>query len=156
MPRVVVTGNKIRTAPREVPTDTTTAVLPMTFDRVGQECPEDDKPKKVGSVDEAFAAFKPSLEFKTTVGEDRVPFVAELDFRSMSDFDPRNIRSRTPGKRNDLADLQARIDLLHRMRERFTTLSVKKAWDNTDQRKDIIDAVGQFEEQLKRIAEGGK
>lgn len=152
MPKVVVNRQGVRTAPREVPTETTSSIMPMTFDRIGQECAEDEGPTKVSSVAEAFAAFKPRLHFETAVGEDSTPFVADLDFNSMSDFDPRNIRTRTPGKRNDLADLQSRIDLLHRMRERFTTLSVKKAWDNSDQRKDIIDAVGQFESQLRKIA----
>jgi antibiotic biosynthesis monooxygenase (ABM) superfamily enzyme len=38
------------------------------------------------------------------------------------------------------------------MRERFAVLSVKKAWENTDQRKEIIDAVQEFEQQLRNIA----
>jgi hypothetical protein len=29
---------------------------------------------------------------------------------------------------------------------------VKKAWENTDQRKEIIDAVAEFEQQLRNIA----
>lgn len=152
MPVVKVSRTGVRAAAREVPTDNTSSVMPMTFDRIGQECAENEAPTKVSSVAEAFETFKPHLDFKTTVGEEGTEFVAELDFRSMADFDPRKIRSREPGKRNDLADLQARIDLLNRMRERFTTLSVKKAWENGDQRKDIIDAVAQFEEQLRRIA----
>lgn len=153
MPKVVIGRTGVRTAPRDVPTDTTTSIMPMTFDRVGKECPEDEAPTKVSSVKDAFESFKPQLNFKTTVGEEGTAFVAELDFKSLADFDPRKIRSREPGKRNDLADLQARIDLLHRMRERFTTLPIKRAWDNAEQRKDIIDAVGQFEDQLRRIAD---
>ncbi|MBK5189255.1 MAG: type VI secretion system contractile sheath small subunit, partial [Gemmatimonadaceae bacterium] len=98
--------------------------------------------------------FKPKLDFKTTLGEEGTEFVAELEFKSLKDFDPKKIRSREPGKRNDLADLQSRIDLLHRMRERFAVLSVKKAWENTDQRKEIIDAVAEFEQQLRNIAGG--
>ena len=154
MPTVVIGRTGVRSAPRDVPTDTTTAVMPMTFDRIGQECAEDEAPKKVSSVKEAFETFKPHLNFKTNVGEEGTEFVADLDFKSLADFDPKKIRSREAGKRNDLADLQARIDLLHRMKERFATLPVKRAWDNDDQRKDILGAVAEFEEHLRRIAAG--
>ena len=154
MPRVVIGRTGVRSAPREVPTDTTSAVMPMTFDRIGQECAEDESPTKVSSVKEAFDTFKPHLKFKTNVGEEGSEFVADLEFTSLSDFDPKKIRSREPGKRNDLADLQGRIDLLNRMKDRFTTLPVKRAWDNDDQRRDIIAAVAEFEQQLRRIAAG--
>jgi hypothetical protein len=154
MPVVKVTRQGVRPAPREVPTDTTTAILPMTVDRIGFESPEDEAPRRVSSVAEAFQAFKPSVDFRTTVGEEGTEFVAELEFRSLADFDPKRIRTREPGKRNDLADLQSRIDLLHRMRERFTVLPVKRAWENPDQRAEILDAVREFENQLRRIAGG--
>jgi len=139
-----------------VPTDTTAAVLPMTLDRVGTEAPEDEAPTKVSDLKEAFETFKPAIDFKTNVGEEGTEFVAELEFKSLKDFDPTQIRTRTPGKRNDLADLQSQIDLLHRMRERFTLLAVKRAWQNEDQRKEIIAAIGELQEQLRRIAEGGE
>ncbi len=149
---VKVTRTGVKLAPREVPTDTTATVLPMTFDRVGQEAPEDEAPVRVSSLAEAFDTFKPSLEFKTNAGDEGTEFVAELDFRNLKDFDPKQIRSREPGRRNDLADLQSQIDLLHRMRERFTLPAVKRAWENDGQRREIIDAVGEFEAQLRRIA----
>lgn len=154
MPVVKVTRAGVRPAPREVPTDTTATVLPMTFDRVGEEAQEDEEPTKVSSLAEAFEKFKPALEFKTSVGEEGTEFVADLDFKSLKDFDPKQIRTREPGKRNDLADLQARIDLLHRMRERFTLLAVKRAWENPEQRKEIIQALAELQESLKRIAGG--
>lgn len=154
MPIVKVTRAGVRPAPREVPTDTTLTVLPMTLERVGQEASEDETPVKVSSVQEAFEEFKPSLLFKTTVGPDDTEFVADLSFRTLKDFDPKQIRSREPGKRNDLADLQSRIDLLHRMRERFAMVSVKRAWDNPDQRKEILEALGDLQNQLKLIASG--
>jgi hypothetical protein len=154
MPVVKVKRAGVRPAPREVPTDTTTAILPMTVDRVGQEAPENEAPTRVSSVAEAFAAFKPGLDFRTYVGDEGTEFVAELEFKGLADFDPKRIRTREPGKRNDLADLQSRIDLLHRMRERFTVLPVKRAWENTEQRAEIIAAVQEFETQLRRIAGG--
>lgn len=156
MPVVKVTRAGVRAAPREVPTDTTAAVLPMTFERVGQEAPEDEGPTRVSSVAEAFNAFKPKLDFKTNVGDEGTEFVAELEFKSLKDFDPKQIRSREPGKRNDLADLQSQIDLLHRMRERFTMLSVKRAWENDGQRQEIIQAIAELQEQLRRIAGGAE
>ncbi len=155
MPVVKVIRAGVRSAPREVPTDTTAAILPMTADRVGREAPEDEQPTRVASLAEAFEKFAPRLDFRTTVGGG-AEFAAELEFRSLRDFDPRQIRSREPGKRNDLADLQGRIDMLHRMRERFCVLSVKRAWENDDQRREIIGAVADFEGQLRRIARGGE
>jgi predicted component of type VI protein secretion system len=127
----------------------------MTFDRVGEECGEDEAPTKVSSVAEAFQKFKPAIDFKTNVGDEGTEFVAELEFKSLKDFDPKNIRSREPGKRNDLADLQSQIDLLHRMRERFSTIGVKRAWENEAQRKEIIEAVAELQQQLKNIAGQG-
>jgi type VI secretion system protein ImpB len=156
MPVIRVQRTGVRPAPREVPTDTTAAVLPMTLDRVGVEAPEDEAPTKVSDLKEAFETFKPSIDFKTNVGEEGTEFVAELEFKSLKDFDPKQIRTRTPGKRNDLADLQSQIDLLHRMRERFTLLAVKRAWQSEDQRKEIIAAIAELQEQLRRIAEGGE
>jgi hypothetical protein len=156
MPVVKVTRAGVRSAPREVPTDTTAAILPMTADRVGREAPEDEEPTRVGSLAEAFQKFAPCLDFRTTVGDDGAEFAADLEFRSLRDFDPRQIRSREPGRRNDLADLQSRIDMLHRMRERFSVLAVKRSWENEEQRREIIGAVAEFEEQLRRIAQGGE
>ena len=152
MPVVRVDRVGVRPAPREVPTDTTLTVLPMTFNRVGQEAPEEESPTRVSDLKEAFAAFKPRLDFRTNVGEEGTEFVAELEFNSIKDFDPKQIRAREPGKRNDLADLQSRIDLLHRMRERFALLPVKRAWENTDQRREILEAVREFESHLRLIA----
>jgi len=154
MPVTNIKRTGVRSAPREVPTETTLTILPMTTDRIGQEAPEDEGPTKVSSLSEAFEKFKPKLDFRTTVGEEGTEFVADLDFRSLKDFDPKQIRSREPGKRNDIADLQAEIDLLQRMRERFTLLSVKRAWENPEQRKEMIAAVGDLQDSLRQIAEG--
>ena len=66
MPVIRVQRTGVRPAPREVPTDTTAAVLPMTLDRVGAEAPEDEAPTKVSDLKEAFETFKPAIDFKTT------------------------------------------------------------------------------------------
>ncbi len=155
MPVTKVTRTGVRSAPRQVPTDTTATLLPMTFDRVGEEAPEDEAPTKISSLQDAFAAYKPELDFRTTVGDEGTEFVAELEFKSLKDFDPKQIRSRTPGKRNDIADLQMQIDLLHRMRESFSVLAVKRAWEKQEQRQEIIDALGDFQNQLQRLSSEG-
>ena len=155
MPLMSVTRTGVRMAPREVPTETTLTILPMTMDRVGEEAREDELPTRVSSLAEAFQSFKPAIHFKTHVGEDGTEFVADLEFKSLKDFDPKQIRSREPGKRNDIADLQSEIDLLQRMRERFTLLSVRKAWENPEQRKEMLGAVDELQSSLRSIAEGG-
>jgi hypothetical protein len=155
MPVVRVTRAGVRPAPREVPTDTTLTVLPMTFDRVGQEAGEDETPTRISTLQEAFERFAPALDFRTTAGEEGTEFVAELEFKSLKDFDPKQIRARQPGKRNDVADLQARIDLLQRMRERFASLPIKRAWENPEQRREILEAVRTFEAELRRLAGEG-
>ncbi len=154
MPVVKVTRAGVKMAPRQVPTETTATILPMTVDRVGQETAEDEQPTKVSSLAEAFEKFAPKLDFKTSVGEEGTEFAADLEFKSLKDFDPKKLMSKTPGKRNDLADLQSQIDLLHRMRERFSVLSVRRAWDNPEQRKEIIEAIAQFQDALKKISGG--
>ena len=154
MPVTKVTRTGVRSAPREVPTETTLSIMPMTLDRVGQEAPEDEAPTKVSSLADAFEQFKPAIAFKTTVGEEGTEFVADIDFRSLKDFDPKQIRSREPGKRNDIADLQAEIDLLQRMRERFTLLAVKRAWENPEQRGEMLSAVDELQSSLRQIADG--
>lgn len=154
MPVVKVTRAGVKQAPRQVPTETTATILPMTVDRVGQETAEDEQPTKVSSLAEAFEKFKPALDFKTTVGDEGTEVAADLEFKSLKDFDPKKLMSRTPGKRNDVADMQSQIDLLHRMRERFSVLAVRRAWENADQRQEIIEAIGQFQEALKKISGG--
>ncbi|MHB1328302.1 MAG: type VI secretion system contractile sheath small subunit [Gemmatimonadales bacterium] len=154
MPVVKVTRAGVKMAPRQVPTETTATILPMTVDRVGQEALEDEQPTKVSSLAEAFEKFKPALDFKTNVGDEGTEFAAELEFKSLKDFDPKRVMTREPGKRNDVADLQSQIDLLHRMRERFAVLSVRRAWDNPEQRKEIIEAVAEFQDALRKISGG--
>lgn len=154
MPVTRIKRQGVRMAPKEVPTETTTAILPMTLDRVGQECAEDEGPTKVSNLQEAFDRFQPNLDFKATVGDEGTEFKAQLAFKNLKDFDPKRLMTREPGKQNDLADLQSQIDLLHRMRERFALVSVRRAWDDDAQRKEIIGALGELQAALKGISGG--
>jgi len=154
MPVVKVTRVGVKQAPRQVPTETTAAILPMTVDRVGQETGEDEQPTKVSSLAEAFEKFKPGLNFRTNVGDEGTEFVTELEFKSLKDFDPKKLMTRDASRRNDLADLQSQVDLLHRMRERFSVMSVRRAWDSPEQRKEIIEAIAEFQEALKKLSGG--
>jgi len=159
MPKIEVIRKGVTPAARPVPTDTTATVLPVTLNRVGKEVEdEEEAPVSVDSVNDAFAKFKPSIHFETNAGEDATEFVIDVDFNSLKDFDPENIQKRVGGKRNDLADLKNSIDLLYRLKDRWSLPGVKKAWSDPNQRQQIIAAVNQLREQLEKLAQakGGK
>ncbi|PYS40765.1 MAG: hypothetical protein DMG14_09450 [Acidobacteria bacterium] len=158
MPKIEVIRKGVTPAARPVPTDTTAAVLPMTLNRVGKEVEDEDEvPISVDSVNDAFAKFKPSVHLETTAGEDATEFVVDVAFRTLKDFDPENIQKRVPGKRNDLADLKNSIDLLYRLKDRWSLPGVKKAWSDPNQRQQIIAAVNELRQQLQKLAQqGGK
>jgi len=158
MPKIEVIRKGVTPAARPVPTDTTAAVLPMTLNRVGKEVDDEDEvPISVDSVNDAFAKFKPSVHLETTAGEDATEFVVDVAFRTLKDFDPENIQKRVPGKRNDLADLKNSIDLLYRLKDRWSLPGVKKAWSDPNQRQQIIAAVNELRQQLQKLAQqGGK
>ena len=159
MPKIEVIRKGVTPAARPVPTDTTAVVLPMTLNRVGKEVEdEEEAPVSVDSVNDAFAKFKPSIHFETNAGEEATEFVVDFDFKSLKDFDPENIQKRVGGKRNDLADLKNSIDLLYRLKDRWSLPGVKKAWSDPNQRQQIIAAVNELRGQLEKLAQakGGK
>src|SRR5215467_4898304 len=159
MPKIQVIRKGVTPAARPVPTDTTAAVLPMTLNRVGKEVEdEDEQPISVDSVNDAFAKFQPSIHFETTAGEDATEFTIDCVFKSLKDFDPENIQKRVAGKRNDVADLKNSIDLLYRLKDRWSLATVKKAWSDPGQRQQIIAAVNELRQQLEKLAQpkGGK
>src|SRR4029434_5091055 len=126
MPKIEVIRKGITPAVRPVPTDTTLAVLPVTLERMGKEVvDEDEEPVRVDSVNDAFEKFKPSIHFETQAGAEATEFVADLEFRSLKDFSPENIQKRSPGQRNDIADLKNAIDLLYRRKDRGALLRAK-------------------------------
>jgi predicted component of type VI protein secretion system len=157
MPKIEVIRKGITPAVRPVPTDTTLVVLPVTLDQMGKEVEsEDEQAVRVDSANDAFEKFKPSIHFETQAGPEATEFVADLEFRSLKDFSPENIQKRIPGQRNDIADLKNAIDLLYRMKDRWSLPSVKRAWSNPAQRKQIIAALARLHAELEKIAQTGK
>ncbi|HKQ93937.1 MAG TPA: type VI secretion system contractile sheath small subunit [Blastocatellia bacterium] len=157
MPKIEVIRKGITPAVRPVPTDTTLVVLPVTLDQMGKEVEsEDEQAVRVDSVNDAFEKFKPSIHFETQAGAEATEFVADLEFRSLKDFSPENIQKRIPGQRNDIADLKNAIDLLYRMKDRWSLPSVKRAWSNPAQRKQIIAALARLHAELEKIAQTRK
>jgi predicted component of type VI protein secretion system len=157
MPKIEVIRKGITPAVRPVPTDTTLAVVPVTLEQMGKEVEsEDEEAVRVDSVDDAFQKFKPSIHFETQAGEEATEFVAELEFRSLKDFSPENIQKRMPGQRNDIADLKNAIDLLYRMKDRWSLPSVKRAWSDPKQRKQILEAVARLRSELEKVAGAAK
>ena len=156
MPKIEVIRKGITPAVRAVPTDTTLAVLPVTLERMGRELEsEDEEPVRVDSVNHAFEQFKPAIHFETQAGDEATEFVADLEFRSLKDFSPENIQKRNPGQRNDIADLKSAIDLLYRMKDRWALPSVKRAWSNPAQRKQILAALARLHAELEKVAGKG-
>ena len=157
MPKIEVIRKGITPAVRPVPTDTTLAVVPVTLERMGREVEnEDEEPVRVDSANDAFQKFKPSIHFETQAGEEATEFVADLEFRSLKDFSPENIQKRTPGQRNDIADLKNAIDLLYRMKDRWSLPSVKRAWSDPKQRKQILEALARLRGELEKLAGASK
>jgi type VI secretion system protein ImpB len=157
MPKIEVIRKGITPAVRPVPTDTTLVVLPVTLDQMGKEVDnEDEEAARVDSVNDAFEKFKPSIHFETQAGPEATEFVADLEFRSLKDFSPENIQKRVPGQRNDIADLKNAIDLLYRMKDRWSLPSVKRAWSNPAQRKQILAALARLHAELEKIAQTRK
>jgi type VI secretion system protein ImpB len=157
MPRIEVIRKGITPAVRPVPTDTTLAILPTTLDRVGTEVEdEDEQPVRIDSVNDAFEKFKPSIRFETWAGEEATEFVAELEFHSLKDFAPENIQKRVPGKRNDIADLQNTINLLYRLKDRWSLPPVRRAWNEPHLRKQIVAVLTRLQTELEKVAQAAK
>lgn len=165
MPVVKVIRKGISASVRKVPTSTAAAVLPMTLARVGKEAAtENEDPIKVESLQDSFEKFKPKLSFKGNAGPEETEFHVDVDFRSIKDFDPENLQKRQETRnadgeveylRNDLADLKSNIDLIYRLKDRWKLPTVRRAWGNADQRKEIIEALGRLRSELEKVAGKG-
>jgi len=165
MPLVRVIRKGITPHIRKVPTSTCAVVMPMTLDRVGKEvASENEEPTKVEDVNDAFSKFQPKLNFKGNAGPEETEFKAEFRFRTVKDFDPDNLQKRqeirhADGRvehlRNDIADLKANIDLVYRLKDRWKLPTVRRAWSNETQRKEIIQALGRLRNELQKVADQG-
>ena len=166
MPLVKVIRKGVTPSVRKVPTSTAAIMMPMTLARVGKEAAsENEELTKVEDVNDAFAKFKPEVNFKGAAGPDETEFKAEFKFRSIKDFDPENLQKKqeirdadgnvTGYVRNDVADLKANIDLLYRLKDRWKLPTVRRAWNSEIQRAEIMQALGRLKEDLKKVSEGG-
>lgn len=166
MPLVKVIRKGVTPAVRKVPTSTAAVMMPMTLDRVGKEAAsENEEPTKVEDVQDAFRKFNPKLDFKGNAGPEETEFKAEFQFRNIKDFDPENLQKRQEIKnedgetvylRNDIADLKNKIDLLYRLKDRWKLPTVRRAWGNETQRKEIIQALERLRGELVRVAGKGE
>jgi len=165
MPLINVIRKGVTPAVRKVPTSTCAVIMPMSLDRVGKEAAsETEEPTKVEDLHDAFKKFQPSLDFKGDAGSEKTEFKAEFRFRSVKDFDPENLQKRQEIKnengeteflRNDIADLKNHIDLLYRLKDRWKLPTVRRAWANEQQRRDILQALGRLREELEKVAGKG-
>ena len=164
MPIIEVKRQGVRPAVRKVPTSTCAVTMPMTLAQVGREVhTEDEEPEVVESLQHAFEKFNPQMKFKGRAGAEETEFQADLRFRSIKDFEPSNIMTRQEVRaedgsvaylRNDLADLKNNIDLMYRLKDRWKLPAVRRAWNNPEQRKQIIAALGQLRDELDKVVEG--
>jgi type VI secretion system protein ImpB len=165
MPLINVVRKGVTPAVRKVPTSTCAVMMPVTLERTGKEAAsENEEPTKVEDVQDAFKKFQPTLSFKGNAGSEVTEFKAEFRFRSIKDFDPENLQKRQEIKnadgeteflRNDIADLKNHIDLLYRLKDRWKLPTVRRAWSNEQQRKDILQALGRLREELEKVADKG-
>ncbi|HLJ88276.1 MAG TPA: type VI secretion system contractile sheath small subunit [Candidatus Angelobacter sp.] len=165
MPIIDVKRQGVRPAVRKAPTSTCAVTMPMTLDRVSREVrSETEEPQALESLQDAFEKFKPELKFRGSAGEEGTEFRADLQFRGIKDFDPNNIMTRQEVKaedgsvtylRNDLADLKNNIDLLYRLKDRWKLPAVRRAWNNPEQRREIIRALSQLRDELGKVATQG-
>jgi type VI secretion system protein ImpB len=166
MPLVKVIRKGVTPSVRKVPTSTAALMLPMSIDRVGAEASSDREDlSKVEDLNDSFRKFEPKLNFRGNAGPEEAEFRADIQFRSIKDFDPENLQKKQEIKnvngeseylRNDIADLKTNIDLLYRLKDRWKLPTVRRAWASEEQRKEIITALGKLRSELERVAQGGK
>jgi type VI secretion system protein ImpB len=164
MPIIDVKRQGVRPAVRKVPTSTCAVTMPMTLEQVSRETrSENEEPEAIESLQQAFEKFNPQLRFKGAAGPEETEFRADLRFRSIRDFAPASIMTRQEVRaedgsvtylRNDLADLKNNIDLLYRMKDRWKLPAVRRAWNNPEQRRQIIAALAQLRDELDKVVEG--
>lgn len=166
MPIIEVKRQSVRPSVRKVPTSTCAVTMPMTLEQVSREVrSENEEPQMVESLQDAFEKFTPRIKFKGRAGAEEAEFQADLNFRSIKDFEPSNLMTRQEVRaedgsvaylRNDLADLKNNIDLMYRLKDRWKLPAVRRAWSNPEQRQQIIAALDQLRDELDKVVEGRK
>lgn len=164
MPIIEVKRQGVRPAVRKVPTSTCAVTMPMTLEQASREVrSENEEPEMIESLQDAFEKFKPQMHFKGAAGPEETEFRADLRFRSIKDFEPASIMTRQEVRaedgsvayvRNDLADLKNNIDLLYRIKDRWKLPAVRRAWNNPEERRQIIAALAQLRDELDKVVEG--
>lgn len=164
MPIIDVKRQGVRPAVRKVPTSTCAVAMPMTLEQAGREVrSENEEPEMIESLQDAFEKFSPQMHFKGSAGPEETEFRADLRFRGIKDFEPASIMTRQEVRaedgsvaylRNDLADLKNNIDLLYRIKDRWKLPAVRRAWNNPEERRQIIAALAQLRDELDKVVEG--
>ena len=104
------------------------------------------------------------MNFAGSAGKEETEFKAEFRFKNIKDFDPENLQKKQEVRgedgqvtylRNDVADLKKNIDLLYRLKDRWKLPTVRRAWANEAQRKEIIGALGQLRSELEKVVRKG-
>jgi len=163
MPLIKVIRKGVTAAVRKVPTSTAAMMMPMRIESVGREATsENQELKRVDDVNDAFKQFKPEYRFHGTAGPDKAEFRAEFKFNSLKDFDPNNLVKKQEIKdaegnvigyqRNDIADLKTNIDLLYRLKDRWKSPAVRRAWNNPEQRQEILRALARLKDALTKVS----
>lgn len=158
---VQVTRTAVKPGMRPMPTSSAVAVLPVTSDQIGQDGKEGDQPVKVTSLEEAFQKFKPKLQVREVI--DGVAYDLEADFKDLRSMTPEALQKRqetktadgkTAYKVNSLADLTDSINLLTRLKERWSRPQVRLAWEDPAKRDAILAAFSLLKGEMQAISKG--
>jgi len=160
---VQVTRTPVKPGMRPMPTSSAAVVLPVTADQVGQDAQEGDAPVKITSLEEAFQKFKPKIQIQEEI--DGVNYELDADFKDMRSMTPEALQKRQeikgPGgkieyKANSLADLTDTVNLLTRLKERWSRPQVRLAWEDPAKREAILAAFAMLKGEMRSISEGEK
>lgn len=162
MPLVKIVRRGTTPAARRAPVIRAVVVMPMTMERIARGVSSEiEEPAKVNSLQEAFGHFQPKLAFSGHAGQREAEFRADVRFDGIKDFDPEHLlkRQSVPNPRgeinhgrNDLVAVKQKIDLLYRLKDRWSRAAVRRAWNNPAERTEIINAFVALRQELQKVA----